>query len=200
LSRYVPPFTKNRAIAMNAPLPFQVSRVDKGVEILPRRDVWARVGSVLFILYVVATATVFARIGGSVGTSGAAILAAFALWLVLDVRRHRCLNGVPLRVNADGSISYDNQTIYDGGDVRQVRVVVQMHADDPNTFGVEVVSQNRELTLLPEPYFSSLEPADAARLAVELAKALRTNVLRGRIPVAGTPDDTADARHTQLAA
>jgi hypothetical protein len=40
---------------------------------------------------------------------------------------------------------------------------------------------------MPSPYFDHLPVTEAATLAVELAKALDTTVLRGAIPVSDAP-------------
>jgi hypothetical protein len=59
--------------------------------------------------------------------------------------------------------------------------------EEPDTYGVELFRRKGRQVVMPNPYFDYLSPTDAAVLAVEVAKALGTTVVRGAIEVSNVP-------------
>ena len=173
---------------MNAsPLPFQASRVASGVEIRPRADAWRSHHDSSPIFFALVGLAVFAYSPSLQTLGGASLFGLFALLSVFINRQTRQMNGVPLAVADDHSISYCGETIDPGHPPCRVRVVRRQVYDEPDAYGVELVRQHGPRVVMPSPYFDYLNATEAAALAVELAKALDTTVLQGAIPVSDAP-------------
>jgi hypothetical protein len=111
----------------------------------------------------------------------------FALLMNLLNWRIRRMNDVPLVVGDDRTISYGGETVDNGNEPCQVRVVRRQALEEPDTYGVELFRRKGRQVVMPNPYFDYLSPTDAAVLAVEVAKALGTTVVRGAIEVSNVP-------------
>jgi hypothetical protein len=173
---------------MNAsPLPFQARRVDSGVEIHAHADAWRSHHDTSPIFFAILGLAVFAYSPSLPTLGGASLFGLFALLSVFINRQTRQMNGVPLHVAADHSISYCGETIDVGHSPCKVRVVRREVYDEPDSYGVELVRQTGPRVVMPSPYFDYLNVTDATALATELAEALETTVLRGAIPVSDAP-------------
>jgi hypothetical protein len=182
----LPPDTNLTAMHAS-PLPFQARRVASGVEIHPHANAWRSHHDTSPIFFAILGLAVFAYSPSLPTLGGASLFGIFALLSVFINRQTRQMNGVPLHVAGDHSISYCGETIDAGHSQCKVRVVRRQVYDEPDSYGVELVRQHGPRVVMPSPYFDHLPVNEAATLAVELAKALDTTVLRGAIPVSDAP-------------
>jgi hypothetical protein len=167
--------------------PFVARRVHQGVEILPHADAWRTHHDTSPMFYALLAVVIFAWSPNTPTLAGAGLFAGFGLFSTLINRRIRKMNSVPLVVGDDRSITYGGETVDAGDEPCHVRVVRREAFEEPDTYGVELFRRKGRQVVMPNPYFDYLSPTDAAVLAVELAKALETTVVRGAIRVSRAP-------------
>jgi hypothetical protein len=167
--------------------PFVTRRVHPGVEIHPHAEAWRAHYDTSPMFYALLAVVIFAWSPNLSTLGGAGLFAGFGLFSTLINRRIRRMNGVPLVVGDDRSITYGGETVDTGEEPCYVRVVRREAFEEPDTYGVELFRRKGRQVVMPNPYFDYLSPTDAAVLAVELAKALGTTVVRGAIPVSSAP-------------
>jgi hypothetical protein len=166
---------------MDAPLPFDVRRSNRGIEIRPHADAWRTkvdplagyfvfIGLALYVLTGMHTLIPVYVFGG---------ISVLAIVSRLAHRRH-CQ--VPLRIAIDRSSSYCGKSIDRGGRPCAVRIVARRHRRGLPTYGVEIVRRGETPIRLPSGYFDDLPVGNAVILSVIVAKALDAPILRGPVP------------------
>jgi hypothetical protein len=171
---------------MNASDPaFRVRSVEARVEILPHADAWQAHHNTAWGLLAIWAVVPAYLAPNLLGLLFVGLLALAALSIRFVNARLRRQNDIPLVIGNDRSISYGTEKLFAGGEVRGVRIVQQQNYDEADSFGVLVVRRQGAPIAMPYPYFDHLSPTEGAALAVELAKALGTVVVRGPVTYGG---------------